>query len=61
MSSLNPQAKEFILSKEKLDQINKEMEEYMKSVEENIKSINEWLINYIDEGFEEELERRNKN
>jgi len=54
---LNPEAKEFILSKEKLDEINKEFEDYMKSVDDNIKNINDWLINYINEGFEEEIEK----
>jgi len=54
----NPMAKTFILSSEKLDEINMENEKYMKKFEENVLEINKWLINYIDDEFCEEQQQK---
>lgn len=60
MNTLRATAEEFILSKEKLDEINKAKEIYMKEFEENVLEINKWLLNYINNEFCEEQEATKK-
>jgi hypothetical protein len=61
MFKLDINASEYIPSNNLLDEINKNDNESILKFEKNIMKINEWLIRYINEEYEKEIEKDQKN